>query len=152
MATKFDYSVSPWMFNDSAVESVPEKATGFVYIITVKHTEMKYIGKKSFYAHRRLKPTDKRRTTVESDWKKYISSSDKIKEIVKEHGFDSIRREILVICENDKTMNYMEVKYQFVFGVLENPAEWLNDNINALWYSKNYKGIRSESLLSNTLI
>lgn len=133
-----------WTFDDKELDEVPKNAAGFVYLIIDNETGMKYIGKKSFWSRRKLKPSDKRRTTVESDWKSYWSSSKRIKELIKEHGVERFSRKILAICDSDKYTNYLEVKFQFMFNILEEPSMWYNDNINGAWYPHNYQTIKDE--------
>jgi hypothetical protein len=127
-----------WFFDGKPVTEVPEGAWGFVYLMVDTKTGMKYLGKKSFWSRRKLKPTDKRRKTVESDWKKYWSSSKKIKAILKEDGCARFERHIIAICNLERHMNYLEVKYQFQYNILEEPDLWYNDNINGCWYPHLY--------------
>jgi hypothetical protein len=134
-----------WNFKGEALDAIPDKAVGFVYVITDLENGKRYIGKKSFWSKRKLKPTDKRRTTVESDWKHYYSSSEKIKELIKAHGVTRFRRDIIAVCTHDKYVNYLEIKYQMLFGVIENADMWYNDNINGLWYPYNYKTFDAET-------
>lgn len=140
MAKKREYT-NQWIFNGKPLLEIPENAIGFVYIITDKTNGKRYLGKKNFYSTRKLKSSDKRRTKVESDWKHYYSSSPIIKELVKSNGAENFEREIIAICTLERDMNYLEVKYQFYFNVLENPDKWYNENINGNWYPKNYVGI-----------
>ncbi len=137
-----------WMFGDTELETIPDKAVAFVYLITDTETGKKYIGKKNFWSKRKLKKTDKRRTTIESDWKFYWSSSKTIQELIKQHGTDRFTREILVICNHEKYANYLEVKFQFKYNILEEPDNWYNDNINGNWYPANYTNIKEETSYS----
>lgn len=144
MKKKIKEYTNKWKFKKTDLEEIPDNAVAFVYIITDSETGKKYIGKKNFWSKRKLKPTDKRRTTIESDWKHYWSSSKVIQELIKQHGTDRFSREILVICNHEKYANYLEVKYQFMFNILEEPDNWYNDNINGNWYPHNYKDIKSQ--------
>ena len=103
---------------------------GFIYIITDKETGLKYIGKKQLLSKRKLPPLKgkKRRRTkiVESDWEKYYSSSELIKELVEEHGGDRFHREIIRLCKTKGEMSYYEAKEQFDREVLFKPDEWMN--------------------------
>lgn len=135
--------IQPWLYQDKPVEDdIYKNYEGFVYILTYTPTNQKYIGKKSFWSNRKLKPTDKKKSTVESDWKTYFSSSDDIKDLVKgqKHLW---KREIIYLCEKMKYANYLEVKLQFAYGVLESD-EWLNSNINGLWFSHWLRNINEE--------
>lgn len=95
---------------------------GFVYEITEKETGMKYIGKKLFWSHRKLKPLKgkkrKRKVVKPSDWKSYHGSSTKILELLEAHGPDRWHREVLILCESKGSLSYMEAKLQFDNDVL----------------------------------
>ena len=79
-----------WLCEGNVVteEDVPVGAVGFVYKIIHTPTGRYYIGKKSLTSTRRLAPLKgqkrKRVVTKSSDWEKYFSSNDWIKEQVKE--------------------------------------------------------------------
>lgn len=107
---------------------------GFVYIITNLTTKEKYIGRKYFKSLRKQKGKT-RRSSSESNWKEYWSSSDVLKEQVKELGKEKFKREILCLCKTRGDTNYMEVFYQFQFDVLAND-KWLNENIAGKWHRK----------------
>lgn len=89
---------------------------GFVYCITDKRNDKKYIGKKSVWSKRKLPPLKgkKRRRTkiVESDWQTYYGSSEETKSIVEEHGGDVFYREILHLCKTKGEMSYLELQEQ----------------------------------------
>ena len=95
---------------------------GFVYIITDKSNDKKYVGKKLFKSKRRLPPlkgkTRRRTKVVESDWMDYFGSSDEVKMLVEEHGRDNFHREILHLCDTKGVMSYLEAKEQFDRNVL----------------------------------
>jgi len=95
---------------------------GFVYIITDKSNEKKYVGKKLFKSKRRLPPlkgkTRRRTKVVESDWMDYFGSSDEVKMLVEQHGRDNFHREILHLCDTKGVMSYLEAKEQFDRNVL----------------------------------
>lgn len=148
MAKKIIEYKNKWMFNNKPVEEIPNNAVAFVYIIKDSETGKQYIGKKNFWSKRKLKQTDKRRTTIESNWKHYWSSSKTIQELIKQYGTDRFERKILVICDHEKYANYLEVKYQFQFNILEEPDNWYNDNINGNWYPHNYKDIKEKTTFS----
>src|SRR6056300_300583 len=77
---------------------------GFVYMLTDKSNNKKYIGKKIFVSKRRLPPlkgkTRRRTKLVESNWQDYYGSSDEVKQIVEEKGGDNFHREILHLCNS----------------------------------------------------
>ena len=95
---------------------------GFVYMITDKSNDKKYVGKKLFKSKRRLPPLkgkSRRRTKViESDWQEYYGSSEEVKQMVEEKGADNFHREILYLCYSKGELGYLEAKYQFEHDVL----------------------------------
>ena len=103
---------------------------GFVYIVTDLSNSMKYIGKKNFHSRVKLKPLKgqkRKRTKIsESDWQKYHGSSEEVKAIFAEHGYDRFEREILHLCLGKGDMNYLEMKEQVVRDVLLKPDEYYN--------------------------
>jgi hypothetical protein len=114
-----------WTYN--GVEFTPEEIDlkpymGFIYLLEEKDTDMKYIGKKLFWAKNTRPPLkgkkNKRRSMVESDWKSYYGSNEKIKLIVEEGGADNYNRSILRLCETRGECSYFEAKYQFDNDVL----------------------------------
>lgn len=135
-----DQVLSPWLFDGQVYNPDDAKNwAGFVYLLTHIPTGKKYIGKKSFKSKRKLTKTAKRRTTIESDWQYYWSSSDVIKEMVKTGGKSEWRREILILCSLDRDVGYCEVREQWRRDVLESRGEdgervYLNDNIQGKFY------------------
>ena len=109
-----------WLYKGEPLEEIPEKAYGYVYLITNNATGRKYIGKKLFWFKRtKTVKGKKKRQTVESDWREYWSSSDELKEDVAKLGEEKFTREILHICGNKGMCNYLEAKEQMVREVLE---------------------------------
>jgi len=104
---------------------------GFVYIITNTTTGRKYIGKKLFQFTRTKKRVGKRNTRIKkaSDWELYYGSNEELKTDVEIMGKQSFVREILHLCPNKGTCNYLEAKEQFKHGVLESDA-WYNSWIS----------------------
>lgn len=129
--------------------NLDEEFHGFVYIITHLASGKKYIGKKSFWSKKKPKGM-KRRKTVESDWKKYWSSSEQIKNLLIDEGVNAFSREILALCKHERHMNYLEVKYQFAYGVLEEPDMWFNENINGKWYPHLYYDVKETCQFSTS--
>ena len=119
-----------WIYNGEEFADPDTKDTGFVYMITNKTTGRRYIGKKLFwFTKSKVVKGKRKRTKVPSDWKEYWSSSEELKEDVKKLGEENFTREILHICGNKGTCNYLEAKEQFVREVLEHPDDWYNGQI-----------------------
>ena len=109
-----------WIYKNKVFEEVPTNAYGYVYLITNNLTGRKYIGKKLFWFRKtKVVKGKKKRLKVESDWRDYWSSSDEVKLDVKAIGEINFTREILHICQNKGTCNYLEAKEQMLRGVLE---------------------------------
>lgn len=118
--------MSMWTYKGEVI-SEPGIYYGFVYLITNTTNNKKYIGKKFFWSRKRKSVKGKsKRIVVESDWKSYWSSSDELKNDVKVLGEENFTREILHLCLNKGTANYLEAKEQFINGVLENKDTWYN--------------------------
>ena len=71
-----------WTFEGKEIENIPDEYEGFVYLITNKTNNKKYIGKK-LAKFKTTKPPlkgkkNKRRGYKESDWKDYWGSSDNL--------------------------------------------------------------------------
>lgn len=99
---------------------------GFVYILRFRGKY--YVGKKNFWKTVRYPPLKgykrvrlKRR---ETDWKKYLGSSDNFLEFIKGHE-NEVEREILYPCRSKWEMSYLELKEQMLRDVL-----WDDDSFN----------------------
>lgn len=115
-----------WLYQGELFEDVGSNY-GFVYIITNNITDRRYIGKKFFWTTKRRQVNKKRKSyKVESDWRAYWSSSDELKADVVEFGEAAFSREIIHLCPNKGTTNYLEAKEQFVRCVLEDKDKWYN--------------------------
>lgn len=122
--------MSDWIYNGE-VFCEPGDNYGFVYIITNKIDNRQYIGKKFFWSIRRKQVKKvRKRITVESDWKTYWSSSDELQADVQRLGPENFTREIIHLCKNKGTANYLEAKEQFTRSVLENKDLWYNSWIS----------------------
>ena len=152
-----------WLYKNEVIESInqmPENSYGFIYQVTHLPTNRKYIGKKVLYFERNVKlgkkelqalkeerkakgiggrPPAKKKVVKESDWKTYYGSQTEIKELVNNGKESDFKREILKFVDNKKHLTYYECKYLFIYEVLENNEEYINDNILAKFYSKDFK-------------
>lgn len=129
-------------FEQSINDIKSNNYVGFVYKITNLETNQAYFGKKQFFSKRKLKPMDTRRTTLESDWKKYYGSASSIKDDVKRLGKDRFKREILYLCKTLRAMSYYETKLQFMFDVILDD-KYYNDNILGKYFSSDMNHILS---------
>jgi len=95
---------------------------GFIYRITNTTNGHDYIGRKYFTTIKKRPPLkgkkNKRRETVETDWKDYWGSSARLVEDMARLGKDKFTREIIHLCKSRGETNYMEAYYQFKEGVL----------------------------------
>jgi len=112
-----------WIYKGEEFTSeMIEDWIGFVYIITDKSTDMKYVGKKLLVSKRKLPPlkgkTRRRSVVKETDWKKYYGSSEQVQQLVEDKGADNFHREILTLCKSKGELGYLEAKYQFEHDVL----------------------------------
>lgn len=115
-----------WLYKGVPFEEIGDNY-GFVYIITNIISNRKYIGKKFFWSKKRKQVNKKRKTfKIESDWKDYWSSSDELKKDIEALGKENFTREIIHLCPNKGTTNYLEAKEQFLNNVLEDRNKWYN--------------------------
>ncbi len=122
-----------WTYQGTIIEDIPEGCIGFVYLITNLTNNKKYIGKKLAQFKKSKPPLkgkkNRRKYTVESDWRDYWSSSDNLKADVAALGTDKFTREILYWCTSKAELSYLEAKEQFDRRVLETD-EYYNGIIN----------------------
>jgi hypothetical protein len=134
-----------WLYQDRKIQSLedfPENTYGFIYEVTYLPTGRKYIGKKVLYFNRTLAPLKgekkKRKVVKESDWMEYYGSHPEIKKILKEEGKQNFTREILMFVNTKKLLTYYEAKFLFSKGVIEPGSIYINDNIEARYYRKDF--------------
>jgi hypothetical protein len=136
-----------WIFKGKEFtdEMIPEGAVGFIYEMSaiIDGKSVKYIGKKNFYANRKVKLgkratealQDKRlkkyKQVSKLDYHKYYSSNDVMKAASK--AGVKIKREILMICHSATELTYQEAKHLFCNDVLDDPL-YLNSNILGKFY------------------
>ena len=141
-----------WKYNNeeiSDINEIPYGAFGFVYEVLHKPSGKKYIGRKQLISvttkalgKRELAEiTDKRaskkkKVQKESDWKSYYGSQSEIKQLIKEGKQEEFERTILEFAFSPKHLTYLETKYLFSLGVLENGDVYFNDNILGKFFRK----------------
>jgi hypothetical protein len=122
-----------WTYQQKPLEEIPEGFIGFVYLITNLKSGQKYIGKKLAQFKKTKPPLKgkklKRRTTVESDWRDYWGSSERLQADVNTLGPENFTREILYLCKSKAEMSYLEAREQFERRVLETD-DYYNGIIN----------------------
>jgi hypothetical protein len=133
----YDY---PWTYLGKTFESEDiGDFYGFIYRITNTVNGHDYVGRKYFTTIKKKPPLkgkkNKRRETVETDWKEYWGSSPRLQADIDRLGKDKFTREIIHLCKTRGETNYMEAYYQFTEGVLLR-----EDNYNGIIQIKLGKG------------
>ena len=113
----------PWIYRGKTFESEDiQDNYGFIYRITNTQNGYDYVGRKYFTTVKKRPPLkgkkNKRRETVETDWKDYWGSSPRLQADIDTLGRDKFTREIIHLCKSRGETNYMEAYYQFTEGVL----------------------------------
>ena len=113
----------PWTYNGKIFESEDiNNYYGFIYRITNTVNGHDYVGRKYFKTIKKRPPLkgkkNKRRETVETDWKTYWGSSPRLQADIDKLGQDKFTREIIHLCESRGETNYLEAYYQFKENVL----------------------------------
>ena len=119
-----------WIYQGKPIdEESVDNYVGFVYCITNNVTNKLYIGKKllKFKKTKQVKGR-KKRFLIESDWKSYWGSNDKLLSDIKELGEEKFSREILHLCKSKGECNYWEAKLQFECNCLYS-EHYYNDHI-----------------------
>lgn len=128
-----------WMYQQRKVEELPEDVVGFVYQITNRTNGRMYIGKKLARFKRSRPPLkgrkNKRRFSVDSDWRDYYGSSDELTADVMRLGKDNFTREILFYCKSKAELSYVEAREQFARKVLES-NDYYNGHIRVRVHGK----------------
>jgi hypothetical protein len=137
-----------WTFNNIIVEELPENCVGFVYLITNKANQRKYIGKKlakfakttykTITQKNGVKKKKKIRSKIDSDWIEYYGSSIELNKDVETLGKDNFTREILFYCKSKAECSYVEAREQFGRKVLESD-EYYNGQISVRVHGSHIK-------------
>jgi hypothetical protein len=127
-----------WLYQNQAVDQLPEDCVGFVYLITNTTDGRMYIGKKLAKFSKTTQKTvklkngskkkKKIRTKVDSDWRDYYGSSPELTKDVEQLGTDKFQREILYYCKSKAECSYIEAREQFTRKVLES-KDYYNGHI-----------------------
>lgn len=128
-----------WLYNNENVEQLPEDCVGFVYLITNKTTQRKYIGKKlakfskttykTVTQKNGVKKKKKIKSKIDSDWIEYYGSSIELNKDVEILGKENFVREILYFCKSKAECSYIEAREQFTRRVLES-TDYYNGQIS----------------------
>lgn len=107
-----------WIYKDKEFTSEDiGEYYGFIYRITNLLNGHFYVGRKYYKSTRKLPPLKgqkrKRKKVVETDWKTYWGSSERLKKDIEELGEENFKREIIYLCKTRGETNYMEAKIQF---------------------------------------
>ena len=114
--------------NDTKKEVyVPRGTIGYVYKMYNPLIDKWYVGKKFIKCKRNGKE-------IESDWRKYYSSNQFIKEDIKQNGKENWIRFILCFCYSK-----LELSYNEMIHIIDN--DWLDDdclnsNIDGRYYKE----------------
>jgi hypothetical protein len=137
-----------WTFNNIIVEELPEDCVGFVYLITNKANQRKYIGKKlakfakttykTVTQKNGVKKKKKIRSKIDSDWIEYYGSSIELNKDVEALGKDNFTREILFYCKSKAECSYVEAREQFGRKVLESD-DYYNGQISVRVHGSHIK-------------
>jgi len=127
---------NPWKYGSRDFDSDDiGEYFGFVYLISNKVNQRKYVGRKYFWSYR-TPPGKKRKVKQESDWKKYYGSCPELKEDIKKYGKENFSREILSLHKTKRKCNYEETRQLFSYNVLTESL----DNGDPAYYNSNILG------------
>jgi len=128
-----------WQYQGNEITNLPEQVVGFVYQITNTTNGRMYIGKKLARFKRSRPPLkgrkNKRRYSVDSDWRDYYGSSDELTADVIKLGKEHFTREILFYCYSKAELSYVEAREQFARKVLES-NDYYNGHIRVRVHGK----------------
>ena len=129
-----DMNEMHWTFRDDKTRVAdPDQYFGFVYLITNKKNQRKYVGCKQYWQMRhrkRYKP---------SNWKVYTSSSKELCADIEKIGKRNFKFEIIQEYETKRGLHYYEQYYQMKYHVLTAVLEGTDQKE---YYNKNVGGVR----------
>jgi hypothetical protein len=136
-----------WLYNNESFTEIPEKAIGFVYLITNTQNDKKYIGKKIFHFSKTIqKNLKKKKVKVESDWQTYNGSNEDLLNDIKTNN-PELKKEIIEICYSKSSLSYVEAQMQFTNNVLIDSSyynNWISVRVTRKHLNK-YKIMLDES-------
>jgi hypothetical protein len=137
-----------WTYNNLIVEELPEDCVGFVYLITNKTNNRKYIGKKlakfsktttkTVVLKNGTKKKKKIKSKIDSDWMDYYGSSIELNKDIELLGKENFIREILFYCKSKAECSYIEAREQFGRKVLESD-DYYNGQISVRVHGSHIK-------------
>ena len=109
-----------WILNENVI--IDDDTFGFLYEITNKINNKKYIGKKQCFMRLKRKPLKGKKrnriSNVESTWREYTSSSNELNGDIEKYGKENFEFRILKTCGSKWELAYEEIKEQIVKDVL----------------------------------
>lgn len=109
-----------WILSENV--NLTEETFGFLYEITNKITNKKYIGKKQCFMRIKRNPLKGKKrnriTITSSDWRNYASSSNELNEDIKTYGKENFEFKIIQTCDSKWALAYFEIKEQINKNVL----------------------------------
>jgi hypothetical protein len=109
-----------WLLNEGVI--IDDNTFGFLYEITNKINNKKYIGKKQCFMRLKRKPLKGKKrnriSNVESTWREYTSSSNELNGDIEKYGKENFEFRILKICGSKWELAYEEIKEQILKNVL----------------------------------
>jgi hypothetical protein len=141
--------MSDWLFEGKTLidEAIPKNAIAFLYMITHVDSGRWYIGRKNLFRKVvKIVKGKKKRSLAPSEWKDYWSSSDYLKEQVKELGQDKFKREILIFVETASATIYGEEALLYMTGAMFDPLcinGHIRTKIMRKWFEKKESDLHS---------
>ena len=143
-----------WLYQNKEIKELtdmPENTFGFIYEVTHLPSGKKYLGRKQLISVTKKvlgkkelalitdKRASKKKTVIkETDWKTYHGSHPEIKQLIKEKKQSEFTREILIFVPTKKQLTYYENKFLFIKGVIEPNSNYINDNIEGRYFTKDF--------------
>ena len=116
-----------WQYNNKPFITNSDNFFGFIYCITNRTNNKKYIGKKLFTkaAYKQVKGKRKK-LRADSGWQDYFGSGPRLQIDIEKLGKENFKREILRFCESRGECNFWELWEIMDRKALRSP-EYYND-------------------------